>query len=401
MYKIDEENLRETNHIIIPATLDYNFPLIKYMFWSKDYSVEILDSKGDGIIDQGLPYINNEICFPCVLMVGQIMDYLKKSTFPKDKTFVLMPTAGDACRGANYIGLVRRALQKAGYSECGVLTINVRHVEDQINLPLNLDMAIRGLFGLMYGDILMLLANQVRPYEKTKGDTDEKWQKWTDILADDLKSGKNLTLSKMYHNFDRICKDFASIEKIQEAKQVIAIVGEFYAKYCSLGNWDAIKYIEEKGCESFTNGLSWYMLYYIESHVTEATPIEKMGFLAAKALMAKAQNKMIASLKKYGFHSLPGLKVIKEHSRELVNQNLKVGDGWLLGAEVIGCAENGLKKILCIAPFGCIANVCAGRGLYPYLQRNFKDAEIVSVETDSSASKMNYYNRIQMLIDWQ
>lgn len=233
MYRIDEENQKEKYHIIIPATLDQNFPLLKYMFWSENYSVEVLENS-EGITEQGLPYVNNEMCYPIILMVGQIVDYLRKTSLPKERIRILIPTAGDACREANYIELIGRAVVKAGFPECKVLTINVRHVEEEICLPLSVAMGVRGLFGLMYGDILMLLANQVRPYEMHKGDTDKMWRKWTDILAGDLKNGKNLSLHKMYRNFNRICKEFAAIEKSQEKKQIVAICGEFYAKYCAL-----------------------------------------------------------------------------------------------------------------------------------------------------------------------
>lgn len=397
MYKINENIHREKYRLIIPATLDMHYPLLKYMFWSKKYWVEILDNTED-INDTGLAYSNNDMCYPYILLAGQAIRALKDGSFPAEKSLLLAPTAGDACRGACYIGLFKKSLKKAGFDACKVMTINVRHIEDEISLNYSLDMAIRGIYGLFYGDILMLLANQIRPYEINKGETDELWQKWINTVSEDLRSGKNLTRKKMYANFQRICDEFNKIPRAGNPKEIIGLVGEFYAKYCSLGNWDAVKFIEDHNCESHTNGLSWYVLYYIETHMPVHPGVEKAAFKFAQNYLSDIHNKMIEIIKANGFHSLPNLQTLKEDSLDYISQNLTIGDGWLMGAEVIGYSNSFCKKVLCVAPFGCMANVCAGRGLYPYLHRCFPDTAIVSVETDASGSKGNYYNRILMLI---
>ena len=212
MYKIKSD--QEENTILLPATLDAHFPLLKYMFWSKGYCVVPLDESDEfEIKSEGMKYANHDICFPFILMTGQVVRALKTGKYDPKKTFILMPTAGDACRGACYIGLMRRSLMKAGYDDVRVLTINVRHVEDEISLKINFDTAIRGLFGLFYGDILMLLSNQVRPYEVNKGETDVLYQKWVEELSRDLRLGKNLTLGKMKKNFERIAESFEKIER--------------------------------------------------------------------------------------------------------------------------------------------------------------------------------------------
>lgn len=398
MYRIDESIPREKYTMLVPATLDAHFPLIKYMFWSREYRVEILDNT-EGITDVGLAYANNEMCYPFILMVGQVIKALRSGKYEVDSTRLLIPTAGDACRGACYIGLFKRVLAKAGLDGCKVLTLNVRHVEEDINLKLGYGLAVRGLFGMYYGDILMILANQVRPYEKEKGAADRLWKQWVERLSEDLKTGKHLTLGNLKRNYEKICRSFAGIERSGERKQRIGIVGEFYAKYCSLGNWDVVKYLEEQNCETHTNGLSWYALYYVDTHMPDKAGFERTAFLAARKLLLWAQDKMIESLQKYDFYTLPNLDVIKKQSEELVSQNLTVGDGWLMGAEVIGHIRSGCLKNLCIAPFGCMPNVCAGRGIYPYLQRCFPESSLTSVETDASGSKGNYYNRVQMLVN--
>lgn len=399
MYRIDEDRKQEYR-LILPATLDAHFPLLKYMFWTRKYRVEILDNT-EGIVDTGLKYANNEMCYPFILMVGQVISDIRSSGYPAEKTRVLMPTAGDACRGACFIGLMQNALNKAHLEEAKVLTLNVRHVEKQLSMEKGLDMAIRGLFGLYYGDILMLLSNQVRPYEKTQGETDRLWQKWIELISEDLKSGKNLSLRKMYRKFDEICEDFRKIERIEGTKQRIGIVGEFYAKYCHLGNWNIIQYLEQHGCEAHVNGLSWYAVYYIDTHMPQKNGPERWAFSFARKLLVKAQNHMIQSLQSHGFYTLPNLDTIRSESEKYVSEHFVIGDGWLMGGEVIGHIKHDCRKVLCVAPFGCMPNACAGRGLYPYLQRCFPEASITSVENDASGSKGNYYNRVQMLVDYK
>ena len=397
MYKILSET--EENTILIPATLDAHFPLLKYMFWSKGNCVVPLDESNEFEIRQeGMKYANHDICYPFILMTGQVVRALKSGKYDPKKTFVLMPTAGDACRGACYIGLMKKSLMKAGYEDVRVLTINVRHVAEDISVKLGYDLALRGLFGLFYGDILMLLSNQVRPYEVNKGETDALWKKWIDELSEDLKLGRNLTREKMKENFDRIAESFAKIERDGKKRQVIGIVAEFYVKYCALGNWDIIKYLEENGCEAYINGASWYALYYIDSHKPKKQNPERVGFEAVKILITRSQEAMREAMTRHGFKALSSYDTMDKNSRELVSHNFMIGDGWLLGGEVIDFIENDIKKVLCIAPFGCMPNVCEGRGLYPYLQRKYPQASIAVTETDMSGSKLNYYNRVQMLI---
>ncbi|MBQ3852567.1 MAG: hypothetical protein II760_04210, partial [Lachnospiraceae bacterium] len=172
-----------------------------------------------------------------------------------------------------------------------------------------------------------------------------------------------------------------------------------YVKYCSLGNWDLIPYLEENNCEAYVNGLSWYILYYIDSHKPANMNLERLGFEFVKRMLVKLQDSMRDTMTKYGFKALSSYKKLDENSREVVSHNLLIGDGWLMGAEVIDFIDNDIRKVACIAPFGCMPNVCEGRGLYPYLKRKYPQAAISVVEPDMSGSKMNYFNRVRMLID--
>lgn len=400
MYKIKEELYREKYVLLIPAMLDAHFPLLKYAFYSKNYHPVILENEEE-ITDVGLKYVNHDMCYPAVLNVGQMIAALQSGKYDLKRTRLLMPTAGDACRGSNYAGVLKRAVANAGFPEVKVLSLNLKGLEKDSQLKLEAGMVWRALFGLFYGDILMLLLNQTRPYEAQKGDAEKLWQNWIQILAADLKQGKHLTLGAMKHNFMKIAEDFSKLKRMPVKKQRVGIVGELYIKYCHLGNWNMIRFLEEQGCESHTNGLSWYAMYYIDSHLTESRLPEKVLYRMALKLFGSIQNAMIDALKEYGFYTLENFETLKSEAKEYVSQNFRTGDGWLIGSEVVGHILHDCKKVLAVQPFGCMPNHCCGRGLYPSLQRKLPEGKIVSVDVDSGSSELNVHNRVSMLIDWK
>ena len=202
----------------------------------------------------------------------------------------------------------------------------------------------------------------------------------------------------MLRRFDEITADFAAIRRSGEKKQRIAIVGELYTKYCALGNWDMVKWLERSGCESYTNGLSWYVLYYIDSHLTLASPPEAAGYRIIGRILQAIQARMVQAVTDAGFFSLPPLNVLKKEVSGTVRFGAAIGDGLLIGTESAGYILHGCRKVLAIQPFGCMPNHVSGRGLYASLQRKC-GGHIVSVDVDSSGTPVNAYNRAKMLID--
>lgn len=399
MYKIREELHREKYDMLLPSMLDMNYPLMKYMFWNRKYRAVILDDE-EGITDIGLKYINNEMCHPIVLMAGQMIKELQKRPDGAPRVKLLMPTAGDACRGANYIPILRKAVERAGFGNDRVMTINVRGIEKKNQFPITPEMGIRALFSMYYSDILMILVNQTRPYEKKKGEADALWQKWVDCLGEDIRLGKHLTFGNMFRNFDKMVKEFAGLDLEKSKKKRIGIAGEVFAKYCHLGNFNVTDYIEKRGYETYTNGFSWYILYYIRSHMEDCRGPLKLAYRIAFDFMESFQKRMIKALRSENFYVLDELSRLREKSEPYVSSKLNIGDGWLIGTEIVGMFTSDCKHVLAIAPFGCMANCCCGRGLYHYLQRQFPEGMLVSVEPDSSASTQNFFNRVNMLLDW-
>lgn len=397
MRKIDESRNNEKYTLLVPAMLDCHFPLMKYAFYSKMYHPVILDNE-DGIVATGLKYVNNDMCYPCILNTGQMIDALQSGKFDVNRTHLLMATAGDACRGANYTSIIKRAIKSAGFDNVRVISLNVRGLDKENQFSIGLRMAWRALFSMFYGDILMALRNQVRPYEKVTGATDKLWGNWIEILSEDLKKWKHLSIRSMVKNFEKITKDFYELEKIDVKKERIGIVGEIYIKYCHLGNWDMIKFIEEQGGESHTNGVSWYAMYYMDTHMSSGNIFEKFIYSLGMKFIGGLQQKMINALRKYDFYTLEDFGTLKKEAQGYVNSNDSIGDGWLIGAEVVGHVLHDCEKVVACQPFGCMPNHVCGRGLYPSIQRKIPNAKLVSVDTDSSGSKLNVYNRVAVLL---
>lgn len=397
MYKIEEDLDREKYTLLIPAMLDDHFPLLKYAFYSENYHPVILENE-ENIEDVGLRYVNNDMCYPAILNTGQIVAMLQSGKCDPERTRLLMPTAGDACRGSNYTSVLRKAVCDAGFPQVKVLSLNLKGLEKDERLELEFGMVWRALFALFYGDILMLLLNQTRPYEAESGAATLLWRHWIDALAEDLKSGRHLTLGHMRRNFDRMAESFSKLELTGEKKQRIGIVGEIYIKYCRLGNWNLVNFLEKRGCESHTNGLSWYAMYYMDSHLTEAGNFESALYRIGLKFAGRLQRQMIGALRKYGFYTMEDFFTMKKEAEGYVSFQERIGDGWLIGAEIVGHVLHGCPKVAAVQPFGCMPNHICGRGLYPSLSRKLPQGRIVSVDVDSSGSRLNVYNRISMLI---
>lgn len=397
MYRIEEEKDKEKYIMLIPAMLDAHFPLLQYAFYSKNYHPVVLENE-ENITDIGLKYVNNDMCYPAILNIGQMVGALQSGAYDLKRTVLLMPQAGDACRGSNYTSILRRSVAAAG-CEVPVLSLNAKGLEKDQQVQLTLGMVWRALFGLFYGDILMILKNQIKPYEVEHGATDACLDKWQRILSDELKKGKHLTLGWMERNFYRIAEDFAKIKRTTEEKQKIGIVGELYTKYCHIGNWNLEQFLLEEGCEYYINGLSWYVLYYIDTHLTTEGALMGKCYEIGLKFIGGLQKKMIAALRSNGFYCVDEFSTVKKQAEGYVCFNCTVGDGWLIGAEAVAHIKGGYRKVIAVQPFDCMPNHVCGRGLYPSLARKLPEGHIVSVDLDSSGSSLNVRNRIKMVID--
>lgn len=388
--------MRPKMTILIPAMLDETFELMKPAFASKNVKVVLLKNRAD-LINTGLGYVHNDLCYPSVLLVGQLVNALRSGRYDEHNCAFLCAQAGDACRGSNYIPLLRKAVKKAGY-DIPVLSFNFMGMEEGARFDITPMFLLKALSGLMYSDMLMILKNQVRPYEVNRGETDRLYEKWRKKLAEDIFRGRHLlSLSK---TFDRIAEDFAKIPRTGEEKPKIGMVGELYMKYCAIGNRDLQRFYEDKGAEVRINGFSWYVLYYIDTHLTQLSPLLSLGYRTAGAFIEHIQKKMIRSVRSHGFECLDSFTPFKARAESRIPCTCNVGDGWLIGAEIVNHAFGGTLRTACVQPFGCMPSHVCGRGLYSSIQRRLSDlgVRLVSIDFDSSGTDVNIYNRAEILL---
>lgn len=382
--------------ILVPAMLDETFELLKAAFASKGVKVVLLKNSKD-IINTGLAYVHNDICCPCAIMVGQLVSALRSGRYDLSSTAFLCAQAGDSCRGSNYIPLIRKALKKAGY-DIPVLSLNFFDMEQGARFDITPAFLLKALAAVMYSDILMILKNQVRPYELHSGETDALCSMWHKRLRKDIFTARGLLSYR--RRFREICRDFASIQRTEQNKVRIGFAGELYMKYCSIGNRNLLRHYERRGAQVCVNGFSWYVLYYIDSHLYDFSPIVTAGYKAAAQIIEGVQRLMIRTLRAYGFECFDSFTPFKRRAESRIPCRCTTGDGWLIGADIVNHALSGTKSVACLQPFGCMPNHVCGHGLYSSIQRRLSDTgvRLVSIDFDSSGTDVNIYNRAEMLL---
>jgi len=384
--------------LLIPALLDDHFPLLQYAFASEKWTPVLL-TEDRGAADLGLRYIHSDMCYPAHLVTGQILNALNSGKYDVHTCGVMVGQAGDECRGSCLIRILRGVLDRAGYPDVALLSLNVRNIEPEHRMPIRPDMVWQALAGAVWGDTLAILRDQVRPFEAVPGAAQALWRQWMDTLGKDLQNHRVHSRSFILKRCKEMCESFLQLEREDRNVQKIAIVGEIYTKYCHLGNWDLREFLARNHCQSATGGITWYALYYIDSHTLRGAAVQQAFYRAAGAYLADTQKHMIRILKEAGFETLPPLKQLKQQAAPYAPLRLTLADGWLITAEAAAWAKLGYRKILCVQPFACLPGHIFGKGQYTALQRKLPHVRLVSVDYDASTGEGTVQSRIRMLLD--
>lgn len=400
MYRIDEEIEKEEYTLLIPGMMDMHFPLLRYAFYSKKYRPVILEET-EGIAELGLRYVSEGLCCPVILMAGQFVKALQSGSYDVNRTVVLAPQILNGCQGNNYAAVIRRALDRAGFSAVPVLSLNRTASENRLSITT--DLLLRAVAAIYYGDLLMILVNQIEPYEKNPGETRRFLARWTEILSEDLKEGKQLGKKDIKKRFTEIVQDFCRIERNNPDSKKVGVVGEFYIKYNSIVNGNLEQYLREENCEYYVNGITWYALYYMDTHL-----LPKGNRTGLKALVGhyhtlfrhflELQGEMVEKLRGQGFYCMDSYDDFKERASCYVNYGCSAGDGWLIGAEFVNHALNGYDRIICGQPLHCLASSVCGRGVYEAMGKKFPEAQYISVDYDTQSVSTDVKNRVRMLL---
>ena len=390
--------------VLLPNMLPTHFKILHKVLLMYGYKAELLETTHHNIIDEGLKNVHNDTCYPALLVIGQFIDALKSGKYDPDKTALMLTQTGGGCRASNYIHLLRKALKKSGFEQVPVISLNMSGLESNPGFKLSIGM-LRKLFNcLMYGDLLMLLANQCRPYEVHLGETDALVDIWTDRLTKQLRRGKGLASRDVSLNTAQIIQSFAQIERTTAPKIRVGVVGEIYIKYAALGNNNLEKLLANEGVEVVIPGIMDFMIFSIDIRLTDISLyggkwLKKMACKILKDFCIKCQNNMIQQIEKDGTFRPP---TPFEHMKSLVagyvGYGNKMGEGWLLTGEMLELVASGATNIVCTQPFGCLPNHIVGKGMLKKIRNMHPEANIVPIDYDSGAAAINQENRIKLMV---
>ena len=392
--------MKRTHTILVPDMLPWHFDLLIHVMRRAGYKVEVLHNEGRAVIDEGLKHVHNDTCFPALCVIGQYLDALKSGKYDPEHTAVLITQSGGGCRASNYIPLIRKAL-KAEFPSVPVLSLNFSGLEKGNSLQLSVSEFIKLAYSIFYGDLVMTCYNQTKPYELTEGDAAKARVECVEKMKAALDDGSFKKLKKCAKY---ILNAFAAVKVSGEEKVKVGIVGEIYVKYSPLGNSHLEDFLLSEGCEPVVPALMDFILYCVINTVNDAK------FYGQKRLMAVAfrivyrwlygkQKKIIRLIKKQGrFEPLHDFEHLRRCADQVINQGVKMGEGWLIPAEMAALAETGTENIVCAQPFGCLPNHIVGKGMIHRIKAENERANIVPIDYDPSATKVNQENRIKLML---
>lgn len=379
-----------------------HFNILQNVFTHYGYKSELLNTTGPEIAQTGLKYVHNDTCYPALLVIGQFIHALQSGKYDVHKTALMITQTGGGCRASNYIFLLRKALKKAGFEFVPVISLSFG-MEHNSGFSLSIPLIRRFVGGLVYGDQLMLLSNQTKPYEVNKGESMALVEDWSKKISQMLIDGRGYTLEELDENLQKITKSFSKIELNKVPKVKVGIVGEIYVKYSKMANNGLEDFLAEQDCEVCVPGLMGFAAFKVDNRIED---IKMFGGNSIKLKVCqmllnyvkKVERLMIEAAKKYGFEPPHEYAHTKELVKGVIGYGSKMGEGWLLTAEMLELAETGYENIVCTQPFGCLPNHINGKGAIRKIKEIKPNANIVTIDYDPGAPKVNQENRIKLML---
>ena len=397
------KQMRKEYTILCPQMSPFHFGIFEAAFNASGYNLEVLPNDNKHAVDVGLKYVNNDACYPSLMVVGQIMDALLSGKYDLNKTAVIMSQTGGGCRASNYIAFIRRALKKAGMEQVPVISLNLSGLESNPGFKLTLPLIKRIVYGAVFGDILMKCVYRMRPYELEEGIVNRKHKIWEQrVIA-------FVTGSSVSHGtFKKMCRemvhDFDTIPISDDKKPRVGIVGEILVKFLPAANNHLADLLEAEGAEPVVPDLIDFICYCFYN---QNFKVEKLGFKKSKATIANLSLKAIDWLRKTANEALEqsrhftpaaDIRDLAKMASPIVSAGNQTGEGWFLTGEMMELIHGGVPNIVCIQPFGCLPNHIVGKGVIKEVRREHPEANIVAIDYDPGASEVNQLNRIKLML---
>ncbi len=398
------EEMRKDYTIICPQMSPIHFEILQPAFNACGYNFVVLDNDNKHSVDVGLKYVNNDACYPSLLVVGQIMEALLSGKYDLNKTAIIMSQTGGGCRATNYIGFIRRALKKADMEQIPVISLNLAGIESNPGFHLNADLLLRAAVGAEFGDIFMRCVYRMRPYEATPGSVDALHKEW---LAKGQKfvSAKHISIPKFRRMCTEIIRDFDAVPVLDIKKPRVGVVGEILVKFSPAGNNHLVELLESEGAEAVVPDLIDFMLYCFYNQIYKAehlgtskktSKISALGIWAIEHILRGSAVKAFEESK----HFDPPTSIYKivSYAEPIVSIGNQTGEGWFLTGEMVELIKEGVPNIVCTQPFGCLPNHVVGKGVIKALRKAYPSSNIVAIDYDPGASEVNQLNRIKLML---
>ena len=390
--------------ILCPQMSPIHFDMFKVAFSSCGYNLVIPDNSNRQAIEMGLKYVNNDACYPSLIVVGQIMDAIESGQYDINKLAVIMTQTGGGCRATNYIGFIRRALAKAGYDHIPVISLNLANIETNPGFKMNLELITKAAFSAIFGDIFMRCLYRMRPYELEKGSADKLHNEWLNKCTAFL-STKYQSIFKFQKMCKDIIRDFDNLPIDEDLrKPKVGIVGEILVKFSPTANNDVVNLLEAEGAEAVMPDLLDFLQYcfYNQIYKSEHLGTSKKAANTCKLgiwFIDKLRAPMIKALNESKHFSAPvSIYKIADYAKDIVSIGNQTGEGWFLTGEMIELIHSGVNNIICAQPFGCLPNHVVGKGVIKALRRKFPTSNVVAIDYDPGASEVNQLNRIKLML---
>jgi predicted nucleotide-binding protein (sugar kinase/HSP70/actin superfamily) len=400
------KKMRKTHTIYMPEMLGYHNELLMAAFSYGGYNLKVIP-KNDGANMEVLKYISNDYCLPTVSILNQILAFLESAKCDADKIAIMEPQAGGACRAGNIYNLIIEVLEKAGYGQIPVISLNMTGEEKHSGFQINPRMLFGAVAAVCYGDLLMKLTQQITPYEKNKGQAEHLRREWIKKLARDISKGKNISRKSRKKVYGTIINDFKKIPKLAKKPRKVGITGEIYIKYSSVGNFNLEAFLKDKGIDYMMGGFINYAAYVIfTAYDNERLGMKNTLLGRVKLRLYKAVLNYICSIQKDLNNALKANDMLhdmdflslKKLAGEIISGSYNIGDGWLMAAEIIDYINNGYDRILIVHPFGCLVSHVGARGVIKKLKEKYPNAAIYSVEYDYDQSQTLRESRLMLAI---
>lgn len=401
--EIFTEEMRKEYTILCPQMSPIHFEVLQPAFEACGYHFEVIPENNRHAVDTGLKYVNNDACYPSLIVVGQIMNALNSGRYDLNKVAVIITQTGGGCRATNYIGFIRRALAKAGLEHIPVISLNMNGLEKNPGFKLDANMLLRAVYGAIFGDLFMRCLYRMRPYEKEKGSANALHQKW-------LKECQAFVSSKhpSFFRFQKMCRqivyDFDHLPITDEKKPRVGVVGEILVKFLPEANNHLVDLLEAEGAEAVCPDLIDFMMYCFYNQIykadqlgmsKKAARLSRLGIWAIDRFRAPAAK---ALKKSEHFDPPANIYDLVDYAKSVVSIGNQTGEGWFLTGEMLELIHSGTPNIVCTQPFGCLPNHVVGKGVIKELRRQYPESNIVAIDYDPGASEVNQLNRIKLML---